>query len=74
MANNTHAQPIYLEGSLRWSYNLRRGFYKKGLDKKWHPVENEPRASSCLPCIVTFLPFRIVGNSLRGDRWRKKMA
>lgn len=48
---------------------------KKGLDRNWHSEENGSRASSCLPSFVReFLPFRIAGNSLRGDRWRKKMA
>jgi hypothetical protein len=49
MANSAHAHLIYLERASKQDYNLARGFNKKGLDKKWHPMENEPRASSCLP-------------------------
>jgi hypothetical protein len=48
------------------------GGIQKTLDKNWHPMENDSRASSCLPRYVTFLPLRIAGIVCEEIRWRKK--
>ena len=65
---------VQFEMASKAALKLRAGSREKRLDKKWHPVENASRAVSAFPLYVSSLPFRIAGNSLRGDRWRKKMA
>ena len=44
---------------------------EKGLDKKWHPVENRSAPVSAFPyCDVP--PLRIAGIVCEETRWRKK--
>lgn len=40
----------------------------------WHTMENVSSRQFLPSPVRELLPFRIAGNSLRGDRWRKKMA
>ena len=44
---------------------------EKGLDKKWHPVENRSAPVSAFPC-CDVPPLRIAGIVCEETRWRKK--
>jgi hypothetical protein len=46
---------------------------EKGLDKKWHPIENRSRACLCLPPKDNYVPpLRIPVKVCEENRWAKK--
>jgi hypothetical protein len=45
---------------------------KKGLDKKWHRVENHPAPFLPSPCCELYLPLLIAGIVCEESLWPKK--